>query len=212
MNRAKSIDVAINTMRARLTVLGFNLTIITFQISQIIHPVLDALEHGSVSLFRLTLGLALLMGAITTILALLAFISSARLNREGTAGIHLLLVGDLLMFLSLILTLFGFVSPYQKALDQLMGHAGHNEIVLIHDAVLWVATLVWVSTAYVAPIFLLLRAPVMLAVRIVYASVYLICLQGLTWLVLVASRIEQPGRLPTFSETFFSSLIAPLAW
>ncbi|WBU62752.1 hypothetical protein [Paracoccus aerodenitrificans] len=212
MMQPQETDIAVNTMRSRLTVLGFVLTIITFQISQVIYPAAKAVENGGLSPQRFGLGVALLLGALVTLLALVVFIMSSRLNREGTCSIHFVIIGDLLMYLALIMTLFIFISPYEPVLDQFSASLVDQDLSNIRHAVLGFGVFVWIFVGFVAPGLLMLRLSVSVVMRLLYFISYSICLALLTWLVLLASNLERGADPPNFMEVIRSTLFAPMDW
>ena len=76
--------VAITTMRARLTILGFNLAIITFQISNTRGLGGGTRLEGFATTVHLSTGTVLLIGLALSIAAMVVFIASSMPDREGT--------------------------------------------------------------------------------------------------------------------------------
>lgn len=212
MENPPETDIAVNTMRARLTVLGFNLAIITFQIGLVLDAVPQGTDGVMSPFYGFSLGLALLLGALVTIVSLVVFIASARLNREGTCDVHLVVAGDLLMYLSLIMTLFVFIDPYQAELDRLASRLSHDDLDMIHGIIRNLGSLVWIGAGYVAPGLLLLRAPVAIWRRIVAFVFYNCSLFGLTWLILLAGNLERGVPSPLLRDVLVSTVMGPLNW
>ena len=96
--------VAINIMRARLTILGFNLAIITFQISNTRGLGGGTRLEGFETTVHLSTGTVLLIGLALTIASMVVFIASSSFAREGTCDGRMLLAGDLLMYPALAQT------------------------------------------------------------------------------------------------------------
>ena len=109
--------VAINTMRARLTILGFNLAIITFQLSNTRRLGGGTRIEGFETTVHFSTGVVLLTGLALSISSMVVFISSSSFDREGTCDSRMLLAGDFLMYLALSQTVSGFFSSYGRVLD-----------------------------------------------------------------------------------------------
>lgn len=197
-------------MRARLTVLGFNLTILTFQINQVVHPGVIDRANIAFEIHRFSLSIALLLGAISTMLALVVFLASARLNREGTSQIHLLLTGDMLMYLSLVLTVFIFVAPYKDTFDQLIGQMDHEKLTVIRTAVDGAALFVWLIVAFAALAIQITRAPIPVGQKVLYCFTYYAGLISLTFIVLLAGHIEDGTEGPSWLETLIFTFTGPV--
>ena len=82
----QTVQIAVNTMRARLTVVGFNLAIITFQLSTI--PRLPgAVELPNMAIpLHIVSDISLLIGLALSVIAMVSFIISSQFNQEGTCN------------------------------------------------------------------------------------------------------------------------------
>ena len=109
--------VAINAIRARLTILGFNLAITTFQINNTHGLGGGSHFEGFETTVHLGAGTVLLTGIALSIASMVTFITSSALDREGTCDHRPLLAGDLLMYLALAQTVAGFFGPYLSLLE-----------------------------------------------------------------------------------------------
>lgn len=212
MKQPPETDIAVNTMRARLTVLGFNLAIITFQIGLVLDADMKGADGVTSPFYGFSLGLALLLGALVTIVSLVVFIASARLNREGTCDVHLVIAGDLLMYLSLLMTLFVFIDPYQAELDQIALRLSHDDLEMIHGIIRNFGSLAWLGAGYLAPGLLLLRTNIAIWRRIVAFVLYNSALFALTWLILLAGSLERGVPSPSLRDVLVSALMGPLNW
>ena len=111
------VRIAVNVMRARLTVLGFNLAVIAFQINELSRaPGATRLPNLSDSV-HIEADAILFMAFALSMIAIIAYIASSAYDREGTCTPWLLVAGDLLMYLGLAHTIAGFFGPYIRALD-----------------------------------------------------------------------------------------------
>ena len=206
--------VAINAMRARLTILGFNLAIITFQISNT-----RGLGGGSqlegFSTMHLSAATVLLIGVALSIAAMVAFIASSALDREGTCDHWTLLAGDLLMYLALAQTVAGFFSPYLRALEAVSVpmEAKQEALSAIRIGMAVAGSTAWVLATYVGPIVSLVRSPLGRVPKLLHAAGHLgvlVCVSHLWW---AAQRVEGRTLAGDGSPSaWLNAFVAPLSW
>ena len=207
--------VAINAIRARLTILGFNLAITTFQISNMSRlgggSPLDGLEI----ILHLGTGTMLLMGVALSIAAIIAFITSSALDREGTCDHWTLLAGDLLMYLALAQTVAGFFGPYMRLLDMMARQAasGGEELSLIWNGMAVAGSVPWFLAAYVGPIVSLLRSPHDRTTKWLHVAAYVVVLMGISR-VWSAAQLFEGEAIPGdgSAAAWFSAFAAPFFW
>ena len=102
------VRIAVNVMRARLTVVAFNLAIITFQLG-VLHRLPGAVrltEAGTP--LHLGSDITLLMGLGLSVIAMVSFMMSCAFDEQGTCSHWSLLAGDLFMYLGLAHSVSGF--------------------------------------------------------------------------------------------------------
>ena len=114
----KPVRVAVNVMRARLTVIGFNIAIVSFQITQLYRisgglrvPGIDHVVHVGADM-------ALFMALALSLIALVAFIMSSEYDEVGVCTHWSLVAGDLLMYLALAHTAIassGYLQYFQTS-------------------------------------------------------------------------------------------------
>ena len=207
--------VAINIMRARLTILGFNLAIITFQISNTRGLGGGTRLDGFETTVHFSTGTVLLIGFALTIASMVVFIASSAFDREGTCDCRILLAGDLLMYLALAQTVSGFFSSYERVLEVLLIPTEAEQVALskIQTGIAIVGSAAWTLVIYVGPIVSLARSSHIRVTKLLHTAGYfgiLICISHLWW---AAQRIE--GR--TFASdgspsAWFNAFAAPLYW
>ena len=155
------VRIAINVMRTRLTVVGFNLAIITFQLTEIRRlpggvqlPNLDASVH-------IEYDTVLLMGFGLSILAMICFTASSTVNHEGICTHWSLLAGDLLMYLGLAHSVSGFFSPLVQILAPVTLDPPNQmvELETTRLAILIMGGCTWFCATYIGPAVSLLRSP-----------------------------------------------------
>jgi uncharacterized membrane protein len=207
--------VAINIMRARLTILGFNLAIITFQISNTRGLGGGTRLEGFETTVHLSTGTVLLIGLALTIASMVVFIASSAFDREGTCDSRILLAGDLLMYLALAQTVSGFFSSYGRVLEVLLipTEAEQGALSTIQIGIAIVGSTVWALVIYVGPIVSLARSSHTRVTKLLHTTGYfgiLIFISHLWW---AAQRIEGRAIASDGSQSaWFNAFAAPLYW
>lgn len=211
----KPVLVAINVMRARLTVVGFNLAIVTFQLGAV--PRLP----GAVPLpelgrsVHLATDVTLLIGLAVSTVAMVCFILSSVLDEQGCCDHWSLLVGDILMFLGLAQSISGFFQPYMAVLDALAPAPPGTtaSLTTIQAAALMSGGVAWLSATYLGPVISLLRSPFSRAATLAAGGAYLLLLLGLAQVGVEAMRFEAAHRDgDTTSFSILGELVQPLRW
>jgi hypothetical protein len=207
--------VAINAIRARLTVLGFNLAITTFQINNTRGLGGGSYFDGFETTVHLAAGTVLLTGIALSITSMVAFITSSALDREGTCDHWTLLAGDLLMYLALAQTVAGFFGPYLRLLEvaSMRTEAEQEALSAIRIGMAVAGSVPWILAIYVGPIISLVRSPHDRVTKLLHAAGYLGVLTYISRLWSAAQRIEGnalAGEGPP--SAWFNAFAAPLFW
>lgn len=209
------VQVAINVMRARITILGFNVAIITFQISEL------SLVGGAVALpgldraVHITSGTALFMGLALSIMAMVSFIVSGAFDRNGACDHWTLLAGDLLMYLALAQTVSGFFGPFQFELSRvsLPDPTQARAFALIRTALAFAGGVAWVMATYLGPLVSLARSPFSRRATLGLGLGYLLLLLGLAGLWATAMKLQMHILgLEGAPSSWLGGLVLPLHW
>ena len=209
------VRVAVNVMRARLTILGFNLAIITFQINEL------RILGGGIKLpgleqsFYLSAAAALFLGLALSLAAMVCFIASNALDREGTCNHWSLLAGDLLMYLALAQTVAGFFGAFTSELDQ-VALADPQEARLyarVVGAIDLAGGIAWAMAIYLGPVVSLLRSPYGRRITggLGLAYLVLVLLVGQVWATALILEVQRPVLEGTI-RSWLGGLAAPLFW
>jgi hypothetical protein len=207
--------VAVNAVRARLTILGFNLAIITFQIGNTRSLGAGSSLEGFQTTVHLSTGTVLLIGVALSIASMVVFIASSMLDREGTCDRRMILTGDLLMYLALAQTVSGFFGSYERILGvmSMPAEAEQGALFVLRSGVLFAGSAAWVLATYVGPMMALVRSYHHRAVKLLHATAYsgsLVYVSHLWW---AAERIEgRSSAGPDALSAWFSAFAAPLFW
>lgn len=212
----KQVRVAVNVMRARLTVIGFNIAIVSFQIAQLYRvsggvrlPGLDHTVHIGASM-------DLFMALALSLIALVAFIVSSAFDERGVCTHWSLVAGDLLMYLGLAHTLAGFFAPLAVSIEIFFAkiHVTTPEMAILRTATLIAGGLAWILATYVGPAVSLMRSPFPRRINIALGIGYCILLLTLSWVSDQAVRLEASvsGEPPGLIFAFLRELVQPLRW
>jgi hypothetical protein len=209
------IPIHINAMRARLVILGFNLAITTFQISNM--RVLTGGRHieGFITNLHLSAGSLLLISIALSIASMIAFIVSSEMDEIASCDYRPLLAADLLMYMALSLTITGFFSPYLYMLGILPLPAQDQEaemsVILIGMTV--AGSVAWVLAAYVGPIVAFVRAPHGRVTKLLHAVGHIAILVCISYMWFTAQRLEDPTPAGYSSLSVLArAFAAPLFW
>jgi hypothetical protein len=210
------VRIAVNVMRARLTVVGFNLAIIAFQLSML--PRLP----GAVQLPDLDLPLhleavtALLMGLGLSVIALTCFIASSAFDREGSCNHWSLLAGDLFMYLGLAQSVAAFFGPLSQLFDQVTLNISvqEAELITVRSAIVITGGFAWLFAMYVGPAVSLLRSPFGRPVTTTLGVLYVLLLFSFAHVSAQAVRLEaaRAGTQATPLPSLLNELVQPLRW
>lgn len=216
VERQAPVRIAINVMRARLTVVGFNLAIITFQIG-VIRRLPGAVQLPNADLrLHLATDVTLLMGLGLSVLAMVSFLASSAFDKEGTCTHWSLLAGDLLMYLGLAHSVAGFFGPLSHVFGQ--GTLGASpeaaELATVRIAVVTVGGLAWFSATYFGPLISLFRSPFGWRATTALGGAYLLLVLAVAHVSAQALRLDaaRGGMTSGFPTTLFHELVQPLRW
>jgi hypothetical protein len=197
------VRVAVNVMRARLTILGFNLAIITFQINEL------RILGGGIKLpgleqaFYLSAAAALFLGMALSFAAMVCFIASNALDREGTCN-H-----------ALAQTMAGFFGAFMSELDQvaLPDPQEARMYALVIGSIDLAGGVAWAMAVYLGPLVSLLRSPYGRRITVALGLGYLLLLllAGRVWATALLLEVQRPALAGTV-QSWLGGLAAPFYW
>jgi hypothetical protein len=210
------VRIAVNVMRARLTVLGFNLAVIAFQINELSRaPGATRLPNLSDSV-HIEADAVLFMAFALSMIAIIAYIASSAYDREGTCTPWLLVAGDLLMYLGLAHTIAGFFGPYIRALDAVALEVPAQAVAYatVRTAMLVAGGGAWFLATYLGPTVCLLRSPCGRAANLTLAAAYLVALLALSAVSMYVARsqAEGSGSAAGPMRSLLTELVQPVRW
>lgn len=188
----KPIRIAVNVMRARLTVIGFNIAIVSFQIAQLPKIAGGVSVPGIDYPLHLTAGVELYMALALSLIALIALIMSSEFDEVGTCTHWTIIIGDLLMYLALAYTIAGFFQPLgehiRKVAANLPGHPAQT--LILQESVLFTGGIAWFLAIYLGPVVALMRSPFPRTTNLVLGIGYFFLVLLLSWVNSQADLIE----------------------
>ncbi len=209
------IRVAINVMRARLTILGFNLMIITFQIRELSNLGSGVPLPGIEQTVHIPAAAALFLGMALTVIAIICFIVSSAFDQVGTCDHWSVLAGDLLMYLALAQTIVGFFGPFQYQIGQVtLPDPGQAQILnLVHSGVGIAGGIAWALATYLGPLISLLRSPFGRGITVALGLAYLLVLLlvARVWTMATQLQLQRLGQEEA-APSWLSGFVAPMVW
>lgn len=213
---SKPVRIAVNVMRARLTVIGFNIAIVSFQLVNLYGLAGGIKVPGMDHAVHLTADASLLMALALSLCALVAFIISSSLDEVGVCTHWSLVAGDLLMYLGLAHTVAGFFAPLGVTIDTLAANisAGTSQVAILHAALSVAGGAAWFLAVYGGPVVSLLRSPFNRRTNIALGVAYLVLLVALCWVNSQAVSVEAAGtgKEPGLIFGVLRELVQPLRW
>ena len=209
------VRVAVNVMRARQTVIGFNIAIVSFQIAQIYKFAGGVKVPGIAHQVHVSADIALFMSLALSLIALIAMTSSSLMDEVGVCTHWSLLIGDLLMYMALAYTLSGFFAPLNETMRGFTTHLPTQvaQAVILQRAVLLIAAVGWFLALYIAPLYSLLRSPFPRFTTLCVGLMYVALLFVFAWVNAQAAIIEAPVNDQSgFFRYLLHEFIQPLRW
>ena len=212
----KPVRVAVNVMRARLTVIGFNIAIVSFQIVNLYEVSGGLRVPGVDHAVHVEADIALFMALALSLIALVAFIMSSAYDEVGVCTHWLLVAGDLLMYLALAHTVAGFFQPWNAALEIFATKVPDQarQIGTLHAAMAIAGGTAWFLAAYAGPVVALVRSPFQRRTNIALGFAYLVLLFVLAYVNAQAVGVEAAGAgdVPGMIYSVLRELVQPFRW
>jgi hypothetical protein len=213
---SKPVVVAINVMRTRLTVIGFNIAIVSFQIAQLGSAADGLRVPGLGRAVHVVPDIELYMALGLSVLALLVFIMSCDINEAGVCTHWSLIAGDLLMYMAVAHTVAGFFAPLTTAIETVAGEMPNkaSEISILQSGAIVVGGAAWFLANYVGPLVSLVKSPFHRRTNIALGIAYLMLLLVFCWLTAQTIRVEAAvsGDQPGLIFSTLRELVQPLRW
>jgi len=148
-------------MRARLTVIGFNIAVVSFQLIRLkslpggvdFSGLEDPIHVGS--------HVSLLLAIPVSMAAIVGYIYSSEYDETGVCSSWTIVAADLLMYMGVALTIAGFFAPLDDALNIMAAGASaqSTHLEILRNSLNLTGGISWFLAAYVGPIRALCRSP-----------------------------------------------------
>jgi len=214
--------IALNVTRTRVTVLMFNLTVITFLFS-----FLAANPVAGNRVAHLSTSVALFVGFCLTLLGLWLLLYSQQMDEQGLSRPWPFSLGSMITYLALSQTVTAFMHEYllsvsgELGASQAIGPQGSGVLTgleALGDTPILMLTgmgaILWALITYVGPLLACLRSPVERSRRWLLAGFY-VALQGpIYWVYAGAWHLEygSPEQTPGMPALFALQFAQPLLW
>lgn len=214
---SNKVRIAVNVMRARLTVIGFNIAIVSFQISQLYKMSGGVSVPGVDHQIHLRATLALFVALSLSLISMIAFIMSCAHDEVGVCDHWSFLAGDLLMYLAVAFTVTGFFSPIQESFNT-VGNSLPDQLVhqlkIFQKTLLYFGAFAWFAAMYVGPIISILRSPFSRRINRRLGTVYVGIVLALHWVNTQAFMFEiaNSAKKTVVPVHFLMELVQPLKW
>ena len=208
------IKIAVNVMRARLTVIGFNIAVVSFQLDRLKTLPGGVNLSGLESPVHVGSHVSLLLAIPVSMAAIVGYIFSSRYDEIGICTSWSIVAADILMFMGLALTIAGFFSPLESSMDVMVAGAAEQSahLLILHDSLLILGGISWFLAAYVGPVRALWQSPFPRVTNTCLAFGYLVIFSYLGLISAIANAIDagSTGGL-TFAQLAIE-FVQPLRW
>ena len=219
-----NISIALNVSRARLTVIGFMLTIDIFALGIFLSNRQHQVSLKIIS--DLSVFYALVASLCVGTVAALLMLVSERFDSQGNSDVGIFGIAEMTMFVAIAQTISGiskgFIAIFQLNLDEsafsTFGIPNTGELVAASESfgvmIFWLISLCWIFIVYVAPLWSLSRMPCKPLRKIFFAGYYLLLTSVSFMLSAYAMDIELLARGESIgvARLFLLSFWAPGLW
>lgn len=213
---SKPVRVGIRAQHLRLAVIGFNITMISFQIAKLGRAADGLRVPGLGRTVHVVADMQLYMALGLSVMALFALIMSCEIDEVGDCAHWSLLAGDLLMYMAIAHAMAGFFSPLATTIEMVGDTLSRkaSEINILKSGAIAVGGGAWFLANYIGPFVSLVRSPFHRRTNITLGIAYLLVMLVLCWITAVTVRVESAvsGDQPGLIFGVLQELVQPLRW
>lgn len=201
-------------MRARLTVIGFNIAVVSFQLLRLKNLPGGVDFSGLESPIHVGSHVSLLLAIPVSMAAIVGYIFSSEYDETGTCSSWTIVAADLLMYMGLALTIAGFFSPLDDALDLMAAGASaqSTHMAILHDSLILTGGISWFLAAYVGPIRALWRSPFPRLINTCLTIAYLVLFGYLSLISASANAIDDNITTGITFAQWLMEFVQPFRW
>ena len=210
---SNAIKIGVNVMRSRLTIIGFNIAVASFQIDHLNATTADD-TLGLQQALHASSHISLLLAIALSMAAMVSYIYSSEYDQAGTCTSWHIIAGDLLMYCGLAATLAGFFAPIESSLNLMLKGKGALSIhfYFLQGSILFVGSVSWFMATYIGPFHALSRSPFPRKSNIALAIGYLLLLSGLAGITATAAAIDLNDPTSVSMSQWLTEFVQPIRW
>ena len=146
--------------------------------------------------------------------AIVGYIFSSDYDEIGTCSSWSIVAADLLMYMGLALTIAGFFSPLDDALDLMAAGASaqSTHMIILHDSLLFTGGVSWFLAAYVGPIRALWQSPFPRLTNTCLTIAYLVVFGYLSLISANANAIDANITAGVTFAQWLIEFVQPFRW
>ena len=201
-------------MRARLTVIGFNIAVVSFQLERLGAMPGGVDIPGFQEPFHASSHVSLLLAIPVSIAAIVAYIYSSEFDEVGTCTSWSIVAADVLMYMGLALTIAGFFSPIGVALNVVEANAVDqaSHMIFVTESLILTGGISWFLAAYVGPVRSLLKSPFPRLTNSCLAIGYLIVFSFLGYISASANAVDMDSTTAITLTQWLMEFVQPFRW
>ena len=201
-------------MRARLTVIGFNIAVVSFQLIRLKSLPGGVDFSGFENPIHVGSHVSLLLALAVSMAAIVGYIFSSEYDETGTCTSCSIVAADLLMYMGLALTITGFFAPLEDSLNIMAtnapGQSVHLEI--LHDSLLLAGGISWFLAAYVGPVRALWQSPFPRMTNTCLTIAYVVMFGYLSLISANAAAIDANSTAGVTLTQWLMEFVQPFRW
>jgi len=201
-------------MRARLTVIGFNIAVVSFQLDRLSFMPGGVDIPGLHEPFHASSNVSLLLAIPVSMAAIVGYIFSSEFDEVGTCTSWSIVAADILMYMGLACTIAGFFSPIGVSLDALEAHATAQSfhIIFVAESLILIGGISWFLAAYLGPVRALSSSPFPRPVNICLTVAYLIVFGYLGFISASAAAVDAGSTTGITIAQWLMEFVQPFRW
>ncbi len=201
-------------MRARLTVIGFNIAVVSFQLDRLsimpggvdIPGFQNPLHAGS--------NVSLLLAIPVSMAAIVGYIFSSEYDETGTCTSWSIVAADILLYLGLALTIAGFFSPIGVALNVVEANANDPvaHLIFVAKSLVFIGGISWFLAAYVGPVRALWKSPFPRLINFCLTLAYMMVFGYLGFISASANAVDTNSATAITLTQWLIEFAQPFRW
>jgi hypothetical protein len=213
----QGVRIAVNVMRSRLTVIGLNIAIVSFQITKL-YSMSGGVDLPGVGQVHVRADIALYLALSLSLISLVSFLASSSPDEVGYCDHWSFIAGDLMMYLGLAYTITGFFAPLFVSFSLFESQLPPQvpQVIIFQKTILFCGATAWFLAMYVGPIVTLLRSPFPRKINVSLGIQHVVIIVLLSWVnskaLLFENEVMSDGERTVGYSDFLFELVQPLIW